>query len=293
MCIILLFIFAILIPTLVFMYVYSRDADDVLHTCNILRNYRIPCGPPIATSQECTEINCCFNEKTKNCYHTLPSKYQYKSTDENWKDGFTPLLSKSPYKVGNTERVYLNYENDAESVALSLDDKPFRSRNIFIDSDKYNIDITTTEMGIEIHRKNKNKDLILTTTHGPTIISDKYWEWTLNLNTNNLFGLDQFRFKDNETVTRVVYPNDNNHGVIPKFMAETNGVFHGAYIEHSGPLEITVLPSKLIILKMLSGERVNIHLSLGPSPSDIWRQQGIEHVLPPYWALGVHICRYE
>lgn len=289
----LLVAIVIAIPSLTFYFAYSRNPDDLLHTCNILQEYRIPCGPPIADLQQCTLINCCYNEKTQSCYHTLPSKYQYKSTDKDWKDGFTPLLKYSPFNVSNTEKVYLKYEFNEDILKFSLNIKPYRyARNIIEEHDKYYVNITTEEMGFEIYRKTNNKTvLVLATTHGPTIISEKYWEWTINLNTNNLYGLDQFHFEDNQTVTRVIYPNLNNNGILPNFMAENDGIFHGIYIEHNGPLEVTVLPSKLIILRMLSGEEVNVHLSLGPDPSDIWRQQVVSHVIPPFWALGVHICR--
>lgn len=287
--ILLLLIIAVVAPTLIFMYVYSYDEVDDSHTCNILQEYRIPCGPAEATPKICTDINCCYNEKTNKCYHTLPSKYQFKSNDENWKNGFVPILQNSPFNVQNTKKIYLSYENDTNNIKFTLNNKPFVNRNIHVDTEKYYVNITTTEMGIEIRRNDKNNDIILTTTNGPTIISENYWEWTLNLNTENLYGLDQFFFKKNTTITRVIYPNDKNHGIIPKFMAEINGLFHGVYIEHSGPLEITVLPSKLIILRMLSEEKITVHLHLGPKPSDIWRTKGKLQI--PYWALGVHICR--
>lgn len=174
-----------------------------------------------------------------------------------------------------------------EILGFSRDQK----RSILIENRNYKLDIKTTEMGVEIHRNDSSKDMILTTTHGPTIVSKKYWEWTLNLNTKNLYGLDNFYFEENTTITRVIYHNDKNHGVLPRFMAEVNGNFHGVLIDHDGPIEITVLPSKLIILRMLSEQKVTIRLNLGPTPRDIWKQQHEVCQLPPYWFLGVHLCR--
>lgn len=290
---IILFV-AIAVPVII-NFVLLKNDQETDHTCNILQDYRIRCGYNITSSIKCTEINCCFNEKTQKCYHTLPSKYQYK---KDTKGEYIPLLSKSPFGDANTKRIYLSYYPvDSNTFSFTLnDDKPSgkgRREQVEGADLNYGVDIETEEMGLNVTRKGKIKETILTTSYGPTIVSDKFWEWTLDLNTDHLFGLNQLRFKDNKITTVVLYPNANNHGVIPKFMAEHNGKYHGVYIEHEGPLEISVLPSKLIVLRMLSGQKVTVYVYLGPTPREVWLQQKNNNMpqVPPSWVLGVHICR--
>lgn len=124
MCVLILVIFALTIPTLVFLFVYSHEESDISHTCNILQNFRIPCGPPgPSLPKECEAINCCYNVKTKRCYHTLPSKYQYVSNDQDWENGFVPMLDKSPFGKSNEQRIYLSYTNTSDEVLFTLDNK--------------------------------------------------------------------------------------------------------------------------------------------------------------------------
>lgn len=153
----IIFIFAIALPTLFFKFIFDQSKIDKDHTCNILLGYRIPCGYENTTYESCTSVNCCFNDNTKQCYHTLPSKYQYESTDTKWKNGFQPKLNKSPYGKDNDKSVYLELTPINENtVSFSINNKPFTRRNIPIgNEDKYNFKgtIYTNEMGVEILRK--------------------------------------------------------------------------------------------------------------------------------------------
>jgi hypothetical protein len=55
---------------------------------------------------------------------------------------------------------------------------------------------------------------------------------------------------------------------------------------------VTVLPSNLVSLKSLAGDRIVLELSVGPTPRDVIKQQkkgevgGVD-----LWTLGVHLCR--
>lgn len=90
----------------------------------------------------------------------------------------------------------------------------------------------------------------------------------------------------------MIYKNKDDHNTLPLFMAYVNGSYHGALIEHEGPLEVTVLPSYLIIVRTVVGESISVILSTGPTPADVVKQQrATEPARLPYWALGPHICR--
>lgn len=69
--------------------------------------------------------------------------------------------------------------------------------------------------------------------------------------------------------------------------------YHAITFSYSAPVEIEILPSSLILIRSMSSVNFEMNVYLGPKPSDIINQiQGDtfkQH--PPYWALGVHICR--
>lgn len=279
---------------LFFIFYYENSNTQSNYTCNILPGYRIPCGNNITSSPRCSEANCCFDENVTFCFQTLPSKYQYTMGDGQLE--FVPKMERSPFGRPNKPKIYLKYEEtDKNKLSITLSDQKFPEQQNF-DFGGENFDYEGTifeeDLSVEVKRR-ETQEKILSTSEGPLIVSDKYWEWTLDLNTKNLFGLDQLRIPDNVTTTRIIYPNAKHHGIIPKFIAEQGGKFHGVTIRYSGPLEISVLSSKLIVIRMLSGLPVAIDLVLGPTPIEVLKQQNVEPVMPPYWALGVHICRYK
>lgn len=107
-----------------------------------------------------------------------------------------------------------------------------------------------------------------------------------------MFGLGEITFPENATYKKVIYKNSDDHITIPAFVAVQNGSYHGALIEHDGPLEVAVLPSQLVVLRGLVGEYFGVVVSMGPTPKDVVVQQRqVEYRIPPYWTLGAHICR--
>lgn len=290
---------AIVVPVLVFTYL---DMDEKIwertQTCVVYPEYRIPCGPMNISTNDCWDLYCCYDLATKSCYHYLPSKYIYKSVGDTEEiEYLAPAMSKTPFGGTNKAKVYLTITTKTrDKLSISLHDQPAKKviRRVYAaDEYEYNVTLYKKEMGVEVRRVSTG-DVLLTTSRGPTIVSDRYWEWTVDLEAEHLYGIDFLRAKENETITRIIYKNAENHTSVPKFMAYRGGHYYGLEVEHEGPLEVTVLPSRLIILRLLAGNYLTLHLSVGPSPVDVLKQQTkVDPVLPPYWALGVHICRYN
>lgn len=54
-----------------------------------------------------------------------------------------------------------------------------------------------------------------------------------------------------------------------------------------------MLPSNLILFRTLNSAHFELNLYLGPTPHDIIQQIRGDYSIkvPPFWALGVHICK--
>lgn len=297
-------IVALIVPISLLLFMNTEDPlYDGSHTCSYITDYQIICGKQNTTLSSCLARKCCFNETDKSCFHTVPSYYQYKILTKKTRAIQTsivsePIMENTPFGKKSLKKAYLYYDKiDKETVSITLsENKPPVSRKKKaqeLESD-YDVMIFSKEvLAVEVNRTNPN-EMLLSTAHGPLIISEKYWEWSVDLEAEHLFGMDFLRHPDNETITRVIYKNAEDHTTVPKFIAYRNGSFHGLEIYHSGPLEVSVFPSRLIVLRLLAGSYLTLHLSVGPTIDDILRQQGRSFGVTslPYWVLGVHMCRY-
>ncbi|RZC36640.1 maltase-glucoamylase-like protein, partial [Asbolus verrucosus] len=288
--------FAIAVPLLMYYFVIdegSYEADDD-HTCLVNKTYRIQCGNSNnVTIDYCDQINCCYDNSAKICFHYLPSKYYY--FQETNEEVYKPSLTKTPFGSNLFENIAVTVnELDENSIQIILHDPNVKTASNEVGSNKnYILKRNDTPMSVEIYR-NETGELLLTTAKGPTIISENYWEWSFQLTEQYLFGLGQILIDldENSTLTKVIYGNNLDHNTLPVFMAYNNGKYHGLIVRHSGPLEVTVLPSKLVSLKSLAGSQIVLELCIGPTPKDVIRQQRKKQTnFVDLWSLGVHICR--
>ncbi|KAJ8921288.1 hypothetical protein NQ315_013762 [Exocentrus adspersus] len=288
---ILLTVFAATVPVLVYYFVIDKgtyETDDS-YTCLVEKSFRITCGKVNITSNDCENVNCCFDKFDKVCYHYLPSKYSY-DIDEN--EEYIPLQIKTPYNTSSLKKLHIGVkEIDENKVSLILSQEPIAG-NQFNDTKKnYEVRIIAEKLMVEVSRS--NGDLLLSTTKGPLIASQNYWEWSLYLTNHSLFGLNKTLINTpvNSTFKKVIYKNKVDHSTVPILWAYNNKQFHGVIINHDGPLEIDILPSNIVILRGLSDAPIEIELAVGPTPSDLHHQQTKSSALPPPWVLGTHMCR--
>lgn len=289
----LIFIF-IVISCLVSIFVFFATTieEDVQvqsnNTCLVNANYRISCGLGKLSMEKCEELDCCYNEKSSECYHYLPSKYGY----ENVKNKYSPMKKNTPLLTPMLHYVEMAVTIQKEKLRINLKQSN-EGRNVVKianENEYFKAEIDKDTLALKILRQN-TKNVLLSTEKGPLIASDGYWEWSIHLTKSHLFGLDELHI-NNKTTTRIFYKNFKEHNTIPAFIANTNGRFHGALIEHEGPLELTVLPSKLIDLRGL-GSEFTINLVIGPTPKDIYRQFNTENFIVPIQTLKPHICRFD
>lgn len=290
---VLFLIFALAVPILVFYFVIDqRDytTPDYSYTCSIESSYMVSCGRVNVSADECENIHCCFDFTSGGCYHSLPSRYGYNQPQNG---EYIPSLSQTPFGSKTLSKLKLSViEVNSHKVKVIIHTPNEVYEENSVPEKQYQVRLQNDTLGVEIFRKETN-ELLLTTMRGPLIASDGYWEWNFQLTDKLLFGLGEVKLEENKTITKVIYKNRNDHNTLPNFMGYTEGLFHGVVVEHDGPLEVIVLPSKLIVLRSLAEDRIILNLCIGPTPSDVVKQMRLyEPTPPPYWVLGAHICRY-
>lgn len=258
-------------------------------TCLVNSTFRVSCGGVNISQSDCLNIHCCYDVNSQSCYHYLPSKYYYAINNNE----YNPSITTTPFKseMSNNIGLVVTTLND-NKVKIVLHNGSNTEQDSITESNGFNINKLDDPLMIEVKR---NDEVLLTTSRGPLIMSENYWEWTLFLTEKQLFGLGEtlIQLEKNESITKVIYPNKNNHNTPPVFWAFKNGNFHGIVIRHEGPVEVTVLSSNLIILRGLCPSDVEIELSIGGPPSFLRQLQNnvtldydiIDNI------LKTHICR--
>lgn len=290
-----IFFFALSVPILIFFFVVHLQYSVVeeTNTCLVDYGYRVPCGKINITHDSCTAIFCCYDVDTSECYHYLPSLYTYYESNVNEvRTIYFPTQRVTT--LGNASKEQLSVsvaENNENKVQIVLHEAGETYEETVTENKNYNVTLFQENLYVEVYRASTG-DRLFTSSKGPLIASDGYWEWTFHLTTEKMFGLGEITFGENTTYTKVIYKNKNDHNTLPIFMAYQNGSFHGAVVHHDGPLEVTVLPSFMVILRWLVGDYLSITLCTGPRPVDVVQQlQERAPEVPPYWVLGAHICR--
>lgn len=148
----------------------------------------------------------------------------------------------------------------------------------------------------------------------PLIFTDQFIQLAGNLplnKTNGLYGLGQhftplrlnfdwqsrYTFWNNDGVP---VENQNLYASQPFYMALVDddggqtAAAHGVYFHNSGALEIALNPRGTVTWRAIGGV-IDLYFFIGPSPADVVQQYTSlvgRPAMPPYWALGFHLCRY-
>ena len=289
------FLFVLFVPVLMYYFMTPRGMDGQQFTCLMNNTFRVPCGRVNLTREECQKIECCFDDDNSECFHYLPSKYNYRRDEDGdgENDIFTSTRKVTPFGNNSTQKLFLRTTTE-DDYTLKI---TVSKNNIPGDTGENNTSeifqkILNQEglLNVLVRRK-INGSLLLTTELGPLIFSKNYTEWSFFIG-EHLFGLDELYFTNNETKKTFIYKNRNDNLVLPAFMAYNNGTYHGLVIQNTSPMEIMVLPSKLIVVRSLGSDDISVILTVGLTPKDVMmRQRNFTFKMPPDWILRPQICR--
>ncbi|KAK0147257.1 Lysosomal alpha-glucosidase [Merluccius polli] len=158
--------------------------------------------------------------------------------------------------------------------------------------------------GFIIQRKSNGR-VIMNTTVAPLLFSDQYLQLSTSLASSVLSGLGEHYTPlgldlNWTTLTfwntdMVPHANANLYGSYPFYLVqEEDGLAHGVFLLNSNAIEVALQPTPALTWVSLGGI-LDLYVFLGPDPQSVVRQylQVIGFpMMPPYWSLGFHLCRW-
>ncbi|XP_061715629.1 lysosomal alpha-glucosidase-like [Cydia pomonella] len=171
---------------------------------------------------------------------------------------------------------------------------------------KYRVQIESATVGFKVIRNSDNVTLINTQDVGGLILSDKFLQLSAILPSSQIYGLGerQSRFKLDmnwKTYTMFNYDaapteNTNLYGTHPFYLnLEPNGNSHGMLLLNSYAMDVILQPAPAITYRATGGV-LSLFLLAGPAPAEVAAQYAAlvgRPAMPPYWALGFHLCKYD
>lgn len=262
--------------------------------------------------ETCLRIGCCWNETDSSCFHSIPSQHSYSAKD--WKSNewavsqletdylnLIPRLKTSPYGnsvVGLLQASLVPTSEDHLRLYLYNPEtgQPEVTYRAPLNSSKFKAEVYGPDYySLQIYRKENRRSLLFSTSRGPTIASENYWELSLQFPKEAaLFGLGGLRLSPKP---KLLYNSGQRLGANPFIMIlDAEGRAYGILFSNPGPMEFQLLEnSNLLLVKSLSTVMWHISIFAGPTPADVMEQytsmDGRRPTLPPPWALGFHVCR--
>uniref|UniRef100_A0ABL0DKX3 P-type domain-containing protein n=1 Tax=Rhodnius prolixus TaxID=13249 RepID=A0ABL0DKX3_RHOPR len=293
--------------------------------CNsVKQNEKFDCFPRGSVSKEaCLQRGCCYSTSSSNgvpyCFFP-PSFHSYSYTSINRTANMVTAEMKLNYN--------LPYPNISPELLLSVlfvsDDVivmnilPKESKSlpkilniheqstgVVTKNVLYDFIIDSASDGFQIVRKNTNTSIIDSRDIGGFIYSKQFIQMSSKLPCKHLFGLGEGRtnmpLSTNWNVRTLwnhdIMPTDdkNGYGFYPMYMClEGGGFAHIASYLNWYSTDFVLQPDALTYRTI--GPPLAIAFSLGPSPlqaiQQSWRQMNFNTIIPPFWSLGFHLCRF-
>ncbi|XP_055638248.1 lysosomal alpha-glucosidase-like [Toxorhynchites rutilus septentrionalis] len=301
---IILGIATVVIPALAYLYFFSQEIfhepkQAIVGTCGHPTLYHIQCGFANISQDQCHNLGCCYTSYT--CYHSLPSEYQYRC-ESDWHNGvsLTPTRNLTPYDKDPLQKIQIHL-NIVQQTRLQLtlvavpQDTAQHQINAetinTVETDELEARIYSPTFFIEVQRK-QNKEIIFSTARGPLIVTKDFFEWTLHLGVDILFGLGEAMLVPGK---KYLLLNNQNVSAIPVVMGyniKTNQ-FNGIIFSTPGLTEVEIVRSRLVIVRSQFTDQFQLEILSGPGPTDLHRQLKAitqNQYLPPFWSYGVHVC---
>ncbi|XP_063829962.1 probable maltase-glucoamylase 2 [Ostrinia nubilalis] len=296
--IVALLLASILVPTLLFRYLFLASMDSVpsdghsFGSCLVPRTSRVPCGAGNIPQEEC-HSQCCYDLVNDVCFHRFPSRFSYIVPVVNWTEEvvLTPRIPIVPFASQRSVTSLRLAIDEVSPTHLSIQVYDSRDMSVSggrIDNPLYDYRVSTPELNIVV---NASQGTIFNTIQGPLIASDNIWEMVFKLTDETMYGLGELPLESG--TSKVVYRYKGGLSTAPLIFAKSNGSFHGLLLDVTTPSEIIVGDEKQISLRTMTRSGLKLHVFVGPEPKDIMRDVvsfiGVNKQLE-YWMLGAHVC---
>ncbi|XP_015672926.1 lysosomal alpha-glucosidase [Protobothrops mucrosquamatus] len=293
--------------------------------CNIPPDSRFDCAPEKLLSQdECQARGCCYVPVSSKgsagwqpwCF--FPTNYSsYKMTNLTaTKTGYTAHLIRSapsfmPDDILNVQldvvfetkgRLHFTLKNPARKrYEVPLETPKATNKE---SSTLYSVQFSADPFGLIVFRQS-NGQVLLNTTVAPLFYADQFLQISTALPSHFISGLGEHLTPLilNVNWTKITLwnrdispaPSANLYGSHPFYVAlEKDGLAHGVFLLNSNAMDVLLQPSPALTWRTTGGI-LDFYIFLGPDPSSVVRQYmdviGYPF-MPPYWALGFHLCRW-
>ncbi|XP_041085570.1 lysosomal alpha-glucosidase [Polyodon spathula] len=168
----------------------------------------------------------------------------------------------------------------------------------------YSVEFSKEPFGLIVKRTSTG-NVLINTTVAPLFFTDQFLQMSTTLPSQYIYGLGEHRAGFLHSVqwntltfwARDVPPTEltNLYGVHPFYLdMEPGGLAHGVFLLNSNAMDVALQPAPALTWRTIGGV-LDIYIFIGPDPSSVI-QQYMEVVgfpsMPPFWALGFHLCRW-
>uniref|UniRef100_A0A4W6DT06 Lysosomal alpha-glucosidase n=1 Tax=Lates calcarifer TaxID=8187 RepID=A0A4W6DT06_LATCA len=168
----------------------------------------------------------------------------------------------------------------------------------------YTTEYQPDPFGFIVRRKSNGK-VIMNTTVAPLLFADQYLQLSTTLASSLVSGLGEHYTSlllDLNWTSLTLWNRDmaphadaNLYGSHPFYIVqEEDGLAHGVFLLNSNAIEVILQPTPALTW-VSTGGVLDLYIFLGPDPQSVTRQylQVIGYpMMPPYWSLGFHLCRW-
>lgn len=294
--------------------------------CAMAINDRFDCARDKVVSQkECEDRGCCYAPQSDLagppwCYfpHLYPGYVMGPLSPSKKGQTATLKLPKPSYLPKDIATLQLEViEETAGRLRLTVKDPSCHRYEVqlpgeqsapqgkaVLQSSLYSIQFQQEPFGFIVSRKSNGR-VIMNTTVGPLLFTDQYIQLSTTLASLFVSGLGEhytsLRLDLNWTSLTLwnkdthPHADANLYGSHPFFIVqEEDGFAHGVFLLNSNAIEVILQPTPALTWVVLGGI-LDLYIFMGPDPESVIRQYlqvtGYP-MMPPYWALGFHLCRW-
>ncbi|GAA30540.2 lysosomal alpha-glucosidase [Clonorchis sinensis] len=292
---------------------------------------RLDCYPEAGANKDaCINKGCCWSGITFTephipmCYFPKDYRtYTVRNVTQNPR-GFVADMEKitSPYGVNEFQNVRVEVLHETKTrlrVRFTIPSDPNRWEppiplgkpdvNAPEPTD-YAVELEKSPFGIRVVRNDPIRQMLLDSTGDmsvSTIFSDQFLQTSFRLGAEHGFGPGEVRADFPHWLRRTwlrmgLWTRDNApmkeanlYGVHNFFMGlSPDGSAFGVFLINSNAQEVVLTPLPAITYRTIGGI-LDFFIFTGPDPMDVTAQylSLIGHpLLPPYWSLGFHLCRF-
>ncbi|XP_020659956.3 lysosomal alpha-glucosidase [Pogona vitticeps] len=308
---------------------WSQHETHPLTKCiSIPEDLRFDCYPErnvVVTRELCEGRGCCFVDSQQGsgatsgvpwCFYPpdFPS-YTLGSVNETELGmvGFLTRKTKTYYPK-DIEKLQLSVEFETDArLHVKITDASSPRYEVPLDvptakkkaeNPVYAVEFSKEPFGLIVTRK-ASGTVLLNTTVAPLFYADQFLQISTLLPSAYLYGLGEHQSNflhslEWNTLTfwaRDVPPTEscNLYGVHPFYLVmEKGGAAHGVFLLNSNAMEVSLQPAPALTWRTIGGV-LDFYIFLGPDPNLVVQQYqqvvGFP-AMPPYWALGFHLCRW-